>query len=263
MELTTVVGTVGGIIAAASSISAVAALFDTRQRARLADAQLALEVQRAATEREVIEMLLRAADWASHRSAAPLEPAEQVRLESVYNRGKALLDLLESERGGRGLKTWIRGAGSLGAVIAVAREANETLQKELVDRGMLGELAEPEGRTTEDAADAHASAPTQTLFDRLAELAVRHGLSEKKATTAYVPFGLKDSSRPLLLLTPRSLHVNARFRVPQSTDVDGLDVTNYSKDGFYSIRVSQTDLEERGEALDQLVRLAAQTSPVT
>jgi hypothetical protein len=263
VELTAVVGTVGGIIAAASSISAVAALFDTRQRARLADAQLALEVQRAATEREVIEMLLRAADWAKHRTDAPLEPAEQVRLESVYSRGKALLDLLENERGGRGPKAWMRGAGSLAAVIAVAREANEALQKELVDRGMLGDPAESDGRVAGVSAITPASTPTHALFDQLAALAVRHGLSEKKATSAYVPFGPKDSKKHLVLLTPRSLHVNARFRVPESTEVDGFDVTNYSNDGFYSIRLTQADLDERSDAVEALVRQAAATTELT
>lgn len=257
MELTTVVGAVGGIIAAASSISAVAALFDTRQRARLADAQLALEVQKAATESEVIALLLRAADRAKHRSAAGFEPTEQARLESVYNRGDALLDLLENERGGRGLRAWIRGAGSLGAVIAVAREANETLGKELVDRGMGDNLSGSRDRPTVDGESTPQDAPAATVFAQLAAMAVRHDLSRRTDTTAYVPFSKGEGQKHLILLTQRSSYVNARFRVPESTDLEGFDVTNYSKDGFYSIRLSNTDLAERGKALEELMKLTA------
>ena len=272
MELTTVVGTVGGIIAAASSISAVAALFDTRQRARLADAQLALEVQRAATEREVIEMLLRAADWrvigieTRHRlRAAMLRFAPDAPLarparsqapsgppgEHVQPWQGTAGPGLESERGGarpQDVDSRIAGSTRRGDCGGEGgqRDPSEGASSTGACSASLLSLKVARPRTPPTPTRAHAAPRRCSTGSRSWRSGI--DLSEKKATTAYVPFGLKDSSRPLLLLTPRSLHVNARFRVPQSTDVDGLDVTNYSKDGFYSIRVSQTDLDERGEA---------------
>lgn len=237
MDLTTVVGVVGGVIAAASSVSAIVSVRDAKQRARLEDAQLALEVQRAATEKEVLELLNRARDGL-------LEPTEEVRLQRQYARGAALLDVLESEQGK--WLTRLLERGSLDRVIQVARDANDGLRKDLNAAGILAEPVEDGVGATD-------------VLDFVTRMAVDSGLEPGSENSAYLPFRTAGSPRHQLLLTPRSTYLHARFRVPEETDVSQFDARSYSKDGFRSIRLTADDVTERAEPLKALVRRAAET----
>lgn len=238
MDLTTVVGVVGGVIAAASSVSAIVSVRDAKQRARLEDAQLALEVQRAATEKEVLELLTRA-------RGGLLEPTEEVRLQRQYARGAALLDVLESER--RKWLTRLLERGSLDRVIQVARDANDGLRKDLNAAGILAESG------VEDGVGATG------VLEVVTRMAKDSGLEPGSETSAYLPFRTTGSPRHQLLLTARPTYLHARFRVPEETDVSQFDARNYSKDGFRSIRLTAADVTKRAEPLEALVRLAAET----
>lgn len=241
MDLTTVVGVVGGVIAAASSVSAIVSVRDAKQRARLEDAQLALEVQRAATEKEVLELLLRA-------RGGLLEPTEEVRLQRQYARGTALLDVLEGER--RKWLTRLLERGSLDQVIQVARDANEGLRKDLNAAGILAD------DVTEVGVDEGVDATD--ILEFVTNVATDNGLQPGSETSAYLPFRTAGSPRHQLLLTPRPTYLHARFRVPEETDVSQFDARNYSKDGFRSIRLTADDVTERAAQLKTLVKLAAE-----
>lgn len=231
MSLTTVIALVGGVIATAESVSALLAYLDSKKQRRLDDVALVLQAQQEATHLDVVALL--------SKDAADLAKSEREYLRGILERCEVLIIGLERERGGK----------HLGEAKGRADEALERLRTKVA-----------EAPVTEPASVESAGAER-----RLVDLATAAGLSQRPPTTAYTPFGKGSSGKHLLLLTPREKYLLARFRIPDGGASSaelldaGFDVSGYSKDGFYSLRLTDDDLGDaaRHQALEDLLVAAA------
>lgn len=231
MSLTAVIAVVGGAIAIAESISTLLAYFDSKKQRRLDDVALVLEAQKEATHRDVVNLL--------SKDVADLNPSDREYLRGILERCEALVGGLLHERDGRHLQQ--------------SRERTHEALERL--RTKVAEAPVTEAVSLESAG----------VEQKLSALAVEAGLRERASTTAYTPFGRETSGKHLFLLTPRGKYVLARIRIEDSAASQdrllaaGFEVTGYSKDGFYSLKVTDADLGDgtRLATLRDLLRQAA------
>lgn len=231
MSLTAVIALVGGAIAIAESVSTLLAYLESRKQRRLDDVAFVLQAQQEATNLKVVELL--------SKDAADLAKSEREYLRGILERCEALISGLVHERDG----------------VHLTQSMDRT--NEALDR-LRTKVAE--APVTEPV-----SVESAGVEQGVAALAIGAGLSERPATTAYTPFGMGGSGKHILLLTPREKYLLARFRIVDGGASSsrlrdaGFDVSGYSRDGFYSLRLTDADLRDvaRRKKLEDLLAEAA------
>ena len=132
----------------------------------------------------------------------------------------------------------------------------------VVDAMALGTDEEDEGETVDRSYwEQKASRESVRLVDQLAtRVKVIEPDLEPKYNKHYIGLANNGVARNFVAFRPRKQHVIAEFNIPRSDelsdqlDESGLEMLPYVRS--YRMRVTEADLSQRLEQLDELIRLA-------
>ena len=136
----------------------------------------------------------------------------------------------------------------------------------VLDLVTLGTEEEDEGETVDRSFwEARASGDSMQIFNRLVEM-VREDYPgvEPKYNKIYIGLTLGGAVKNFVAFhLKKAQYVLTTFKIPQNEDTtsnlneSGLDVLAYeSREGRYRVRVKQSDLDEHGDLLHQLIQEA-------